>query len=60
MPVLMFAAIVLTANHYIFDGVAGGALALLGLFAATRLSRRGMPRTSGRRRRASPGVGSGE
>ncbi|HEY3514000.1 phosphatase PAP2 family protein [Kribbella karoonensis] len=40
MPILMFAAIVLTANHYILDGVLGGVLALLGLLAAFRLSRR--------------------
>jgi hypothetical protein len=31
MPPLMFAAIVLTANHYLLDGVAGGALAMLGV-----------------------------
>jgi hypothetical protein len=31
VPVLMFAAIVLTANHYIFDAIAGGAVALTGL-----------------------------
>ncbi|TCC24814.1 phosphatase PAP2 family protein [Kribbella speibonae] len=41
MPVLMFAAIVLTANHYILDGVAGGTLAMAALLAAHRLSRRG-------------------
>ena len=34
LPVLMFASIVLTANHYIIDGLAGGMLALLGLGAA--------------------------
>jgi hypothetical protein len=34
MPVLMFAAVVLTANHYLVDGVAGAALALLGLAVA--------------------------
>ncbi|WP_350275717.1 phosphatase PAP2 family protein [Kribbella sp. HUAS MG21] len=45
MPLLMLAAIVLTANHYIFDGLIGGALALLGLFAAVRVGRR-----TGRRR----------
>ena len=34
MPVLMWAAVVLTANHYIVDGVAGAALALFGLAVA--------------------------
>ncbi len=34
LPVLMFVSIVLTANHYIIDGLAGGALALLGLGGA--------------------------
>jgi PAP2 superfamily len=37
MPALMFAGIVLTANHYLLDGVAGGALAMLGFVVATRL-----------------------
>jgi hypothetical protein len=34
MPVLMWAAVVLTANHYIVDGVAGAGLALFGLAVA--------------------------
>ncbi|MER7251380.1 phosphatase PAP2 family protein [Kribbella sp. NPDC000426] len=38
MPVLMLTAIVLTANHYIFDGLAGGVIALLSLLAAYRLA----------------------
>ncbi len=37
LPVLMFASIVLTANHYIIDGLAGGSLALVGLFVALML-----------------------
>jgi hypothetical protein len=37
VPMLMFAAIVLTANHYIIDAVAGGAVALTGLGAAYML-----------------------
>ncbi|MCH7718202.1 MAG: phosphatase PAP2 family protein [Chloroflexi bacterium] len=37
MPVLTFSAIVLTGNHYIVDGVAGGMLALLGLAMALML-----------------------
>lgn len=38
LPMLMFAAIVLTANHYIIDGIIGGALALFGLAVATALA----------------------
>jgi membrane-associated phospholipid phosphatase len=37
LPAAMFAAIVLTANHYIVDGVAGGAIALFGLWLAVWL-----------------------
>jgi hypothetical protein len=37
MPVLMFAAIVLTANHFILDGIAGGVLALSSLLLALNL-----------------------
>ncbi len=37
MPAMMFLAIVLTANHYILDGVAGGALAMVSLLLAERL-----------------------
>lgn len=36
-PAAMFAAIVLTANHYILDGVAGAAVALAGYAVASRL-----------------------
>lgn len=39
MPVLMATAVVLTANHYLIDGVAGAMLALAGLAAALRLER---------------------
>lgn len=46
-PVAMFLSIILTANHYILDGIAGGALALLGLLLAARL-----PHTRDRLRRA--------
>jgi hypothetical protein len=42
MPVLMLAAIVLTANHYILDAAAGAAVALLGLWSAQRLFARGV------------------
>jgi len=37
VPVLMFCAIVLTANHYIFDAFAGGVVALTGLGLAYAL-----------------------
>ena len=36
MPIAMYAAIVLTANHYLVDGVVGGAVALTGLTVAVR------------------------
>ena len=39
MPVLMASAVVLTANHYTVDGIAGSALALAGLWGAVRLER---------------------
>ncbi len=39
-PVAMFAAIVLTGNHYIVDGIAGGAVVLLGLAIARAVRRR--------------------
>jgi hypothetical protein len=45
MPPAMLAAIVLTANHYLFDGLAGGTLALLGLLVATWLAGRSARRT---------------
>ena len=37
LPVVMFASIVLTANHYIIDGLAGGMLAILGLAGAAAI-----------------------
>ena len=40
MPVLMLAAIVLTANHYLLDSAGGGIVALVGLAASTQLHRR--------------------
>lgn len=38
MPVAMFLAIVLTANHYILDGIAGGLLVLVSLKLASTLN----------------------
>ena len=38
-PVLMFAAIVLTGNHYIIDGIGGGLIVLSGLGIAAALRR---------------------
>lgn len=43
MPVLMASAVVLTANHYLIDGLAGAALSLLGLAAAVAIERRLAP-----------------
>lgn len=43
MPVFSFWAIVATANHFILDGIAGGAVALFGLAIAMGLSRRAFP-----------------
>ncbi len=37
LPIAAFASIVLTANHYIVDGLAGGSVAMLGLLAAVLL-----------------------
>ncbi len=48
MPVLMLAAIVLTANHYLFDGLVGGVIALLSLFVVSLFG------SAGRRRGAGP------
>ena len=41
VPVLMCSAIILTANHYIFDAVAGATVALTGLALSYWLSKRG-------------------
>jgi membrane-associated phospholipid phosphatase len=41
MPVLMAIAVVLTANHYLVDGIAGAALALAGLAVAVWYERAG-------------------
>lgn len=40
MPVVMFFAVVLTANHYILDAVAGAAVALTGLLIAWAIRNR--------------------
>lgn len=42
MPLLMYAATVLTANHLLIDGLAGSALALFGLYLATGGARAAM------------------
>ena len=57
MPVLMLAAIVLTANHYLFDGLVGGVIALLSLFVVSRLGSAGRPRGQGRRPARSGALG---
>ncbi len=40
LPLLMFASIVLTANHYIVDGIAGGIVIALGMTIAAAIDRR--------------------
>jgi hypothetical protein len=50
LPIAMFASIVLTGNHFVLDGVAGGAVALTGLALATAVTHR--ERKSARRERA--------
>lgn len=41
MPVVMYLSTIVTANHYLLDGVAGSAIALLGLALAWQISRPG-------------------
>ncbi|MBI5947684.1 MAG: phosphatase PAP2 family protein [Chloroflexi bacterium] len=43
LPVLMALAIVLTANHFVIDGIAGAAVALAGLAVAILLRRIALP-----------------
>lgn len=43
MPVLMYSATILTANHYLLDGVVGSVVALAGLAIAWRISRPNVP-----------------
>jgi hypothetical protein len=38
MPLLMYIATIVTANHYLLDGVVGSAVALIGLVIARKLS----------------------
>ena len=38
-PIIMLAAIVFTANHYIIDGAAGGAVALVGMLLAVKITK---------------------
>ncbi len=37
-PALMFAAVVLTGNHYVIDGVLGAAVAVIGLIVSLRVT----------------------
>ena len=37
-PILMSLAVVVTANHYILDGIAGASIALVGLWVARRIT----------------------
>jgi hypothetical protein len=43
LPCAMFSAIVLTANHYVLDGVVGGVFALTGLAVSTYVTPRWSP-----------------
>ncbi len=43
LPLFMGAAIILTANHFILDGIAGVSLAIFGLWAAARFRSRSAP-----------------
>jgi hypothetical protein len=43
MPIAMLAAVVLTANHYLFDALIGGTVALFGLAVATRWAKAHKP-----------------
>lgn len=52
MPVVMFLAIVLTGNHFIFDGIAGAAVALTGLGIAYGIRRYAQHRGETNRARA--------
>ena len=45
MPVLMYIATIVTANHYLLDGMVGSIVALTGLAIAIMISRRGTRRT---------------
>jgi hypothetical protein len=49
IPALMFAAIVLTGNHYIIDGLVGSAVVLAGLGVAAAIRSRTRTRPGGRR-----------
>jgi hypothetical protein len=60
MPVLMLAAIVLTANHYLFDGLVGAVIALLSLYAVNRLGPAGRRRRQGRRSAGTGALGPAE
>jgi len=46
MPLAMWVATVLTANHYLLDGLVGSAVALIGLGVAGLVRRRGIPSLS--------------
>jgi hypothetical protein len=46
LPAAMFCAIILTANHFLLDGVAGGIFALTGLAGSAALARRHAQPTS--------------
>ena len=53
MPVLMAFAVIVTANHFVVDIVAGGTLALVGLAVAVWLERRAAERAAREQQRPS-------
>jgi membrane-associated phospholipid phosphatase len=60
LPVLMYLAIVLTANHYFTDGIVGATVALIGLGAATWLHSRRQSTEGSRDSRPAPSLGRGQ
>jgi hypothetical protein len=57
VPVMMLAAVVITANHYIFDAMAGAFVALLGLAISYSLQRYSGSSRKARRRPVRPTAG---
>lgn len=47
LPITMYLAVVLTANHYFLDGVAGEAIVIVSLLIAQTLNQRSLARQSG-------------
>lgn len=56
MPIAMYVATIVTANHYFLDGVLGSALALIGLGVAWKISRPRQPVWTMTRRTYAPAI----